>query len=108
MALGSTAATLVRMSPYRQREIESLEHYAQDCDEEIERLQARIKEVRAAKRKALREIAKHRDDDAYDAYVGCVTCFPYRDFEAAAAAKGEHSCGLSAAERQAILKRHFS
>lgn len=75
---------------------------------EIADLKAKLAEARRWVRATRREADELDARLRYDAYVDCITCFPYRDFEAAAAAHGEHTCGLSAAERLAITAEHFA
>lgn len=78
--------------------------YIDGHDEDIAKLKVQIAQLRGSKRQLARELQQIEDQMRHDAYTDCLTCFPYRDFEAARALLGKHTCGLTAAERVEVSR----
>ena len=103
----SDIPTTIDPDSYWGRERASLVRRAELDQDRIDYLKAEIAEIRKTQRKKLREVAEIDAQSRYEAYVGCLTCFPFRDWAASRALGGEHTCGLTAAERVEVYRKNF-
>jgi hypothetical protein len=103
----SETPTLPEPGSYWGVERASLVRRAELDQDRVDQLKAEIAEIRKAQRAKLRQVAEIDAQARYEAYVGCLTCFPFRDWEASRALGGEHTCGLTARERLDVYRKNF-